>query len=101
MSLVLLCSELTAEYAGTRKQFNRKLSDFGMIQVSLLPVSHHKPARTVAILFESLDLKSVKWTFDTNGCATPFNLSTVLCWRFQLFVLNKPTGTYSLFLELI
>ena len=25
--------ELTAEYACTRKQFNKKLSDFGMIQV--------------------------------------------------------------------
>jgi len=25
--------ELTSEYAGTRKQFNRSLSEFGMIQV--------------------------------------------------------------------
>ena len=31
--LILPLAELTAEYAGTRKQFNKKLSEFGMIQV--------------------------------------------------------------------
>lgn len=30
---VLLSAELTSEYAATRKQFNKSLSEFGMIQV--------------------------------------------------------------------
>uniref|UniRef100_A0AAR2J7C6 Complex I assembly factor ACAD9, mitochondrial n=1 Tax=Pygocentrus nattereri TaxID=42514 RepID=A0AAR2J7C6_PYGNA len=32
LCISLSCLRMTAEYAGTRKQFNRKLADFGMIQ---------------------------------------------------------------------
>lgn len=35
--VLTLFSEMTAEYACTRKQFNRKLSEFGLIQV-LMPL---------------------------------------------------------------